>query len=314
MSASKTLLDEWQKKMDQFLGALCQDEDWQFPPGDPSDEKLWSLLPAINAPYVYDNLSREEAVALTEALSDGFNTNFPYFFSRTLVPKSIVKSRLLDHALYVVDEEQDLEYDTDRWNTQFLERYFYEFPLALNQQCLQIYFQNQFNRLCHAVDLFELDGPVALEWLYEKPWYELHALSCLKQIRSLKKRVISEMVGTSEIAKKSSAIPYELHAEDLTSELIFLSGQLGRLVEQYCWRFQHETAIVAGQGARKGASVGGKAKAERDQIKHSMWQKEASKIWANRPDLSKIAVANIIIKKFGLVCTAKHISRYIAHP
>jgi hypothetical protein len=89
-----------------------------------------------------------------------------------------------------------------------------------------------------------------------------------------------------------SATPYEVLAEDLASELIFLAGQLGRLVEQYSWRFQHEKAVEIGEGARKGASAGGRAKARLSEIKRSSWQDEALNIWANRPDLSKRAVAD----------------------
>jgi hypothetical protein len=114
-----------------------------------------------------------------------------------------------------------------------------------------------------------------------------------------------------------SATPYEVLAEDLASELIFLAGQLGRLVEQYSWRFQHEKAVEIGEGARKGASAGGRAKARLSEIKRSSWQDEALNIWANRPDLSKRAVADLIIKRQsgeGRKPTAKHIMRYIIRP
>jgi hypothetical protein len=180
-----------------------------------------------------------------------------------------------------------------------------------------MYFQNQFNRFRHqnasAIDLSQFDSRVALKWLYAKPWYEFHALSCLKHIQLLKERIISEMVETTE-AKRSSLIPYELEAEDLTSELISLTGTLGRLVGEYFWRFQYEKSVATGEGARKGASAGGKAKAGLAQIKRSVWQNEASKIWAHRSDLSKNAVAKIIRKDRGEEVTVKHIARYIVHP
>ena len=99
-------------------------------------------------------------------------------------------------------------------------------------------------------------------WQYQKPWYEFHALNCLKEIQSLKESIISEIVETTEKAKRLSNIPYEIIAEDLTSELIFAAGQLGRLVEQYSWRFQHERAVETGESVRKGASAGGRVRAE----------------------------------------------------
>ena len=39
---------------------------------DGRDKKLWSLLPAKDAPYDYDKLSKAETDALVEALADGF--------------------------------------------------------------------------------------------------------------------------------------------------------------------------------------------------------------------------------------------------
>jgi len=92
------------------------------------------------------------------------------------------------------------------------------------------------------------------------------------------------------------------------------AGQLGRLVEQYYWRFRFERAAVAGESARKGASAGGKVKAEKCRTQHSVWQNEALKIWANRPKLKKHAVAEIIRKQCDEEHTAKHIARYLTRP
>ena len=92
------------------------------------------------------------------------------------------------------------------------------------------------------------------------------------------------------------------------------SGQLGRLIEQYYWRFKFEEAAITGVGARKGASAGGKARAALHMMEHSVWQKLASGIWGRRPTLSKIATAEIIKKHVGSSRTAKHIARFINHP
>jgi hypothetical protein len=214
---------------------------------------------------------------------------------------------LLESAFYSEEPISDLT----------LEKSVNKFPLTLNEELLQIYFQNQFKRFRHhfgsEISLSGDDIKVASKWQYQKPWYESHALSCLKEIESLKESVKSEIVETTEKEKQSSAIPYEVLSEELTSELIFFAGQLGRLVEQYAWRFQHEKAVEIGEGARKGASAGGKAKAQAHQAEHSTWQNEALKIWANSPDLSNNAVGNLIKKRLGINCTAKHIGRYI-HP
>jgi hypothetical protein len=133
----------------------------------------------------------------------------------------------------------------------------------------------------------------ACKWLYQKPWYEFHALDCLAWIKAMERRV------------RENTAPFQM---------IYDSGKLGRLVEQYYWRFRFERSVTTGEGARKGASAGGKAKAEREQIKHSVWQNEASKIWGHRSDLTKNAVAEIIRKGLSEAVTAKHIARYIVHP
>jgi hypothetical protein len=124
--------------------------------------------------------------------------------------------------------------------------------------------------------------------MYEKPWYEFHALDLITQIKSLKRKY-----------------------PQMTSQLVYYSGQLGRLVEQYFWRLRFERYVVTGEGARKGASAGGKVKAERYRIKHSAWRNAATKIWSQEPDLTKHAIAEKVKNQLGLACTAKHIARCI---
>jgi hypothetical protein len=92
------------------------------------------------------------------------------------------------------------------------------------------------------------------------------------------------------------------------------AGTLGRLVEQYYWRFRFEKAAVTGIGARAGASMGGKAKARLHEAEHSAWQNEAAEIWSRRPNLQKAAVAQLIKKQLSAPQTAKHIARFIRHP
>jgi hypothetical protein len=277
-------------------------EDWER-------DRLLRLLPAVDAPYG-QLLSKAEAEALTEALNDGFNIYLGEAIStdRIRLPTSFVNSKFLTHFLYSEESINDLT----------SEKSVNKFPLTLNEELLQIYFQNQFERFRHhfrsEIDLSSGGIKVASKWQYQKPWYESHALNCLKEIQSLKESTNSEIVDTTDAAKRLSNRPYEIIAEELTSELIFAAGQLGRLVEQYSWRFQHETAVEAGEGARKGASAGGKAKAQVHQAEHSAWQNEALKIWVNNPDLSNNAVGTLIKKRLGAIRTAKHIARYITRP
>jgi hypothetical protein len=286
-----------------------------LPPRDQRDAKLWDLLPAIDAPYDNHRLSSAETEALVEALADGFGEVLVQGTKSFPLPTN-VKGGLLKHAFF---PRPDPEYDADEWDDVFWRRGEEDepspsetFPLGFIKGRLQVYFRNQFNRYCvhenarqfeKAID-FSIDErnrwifkDLACRRLYEKPWYEFHALQYLYFIEaSIKQCLNLKIPGRGFISIEC------------------FGGQLGRLVEQYYWRFRYESAVISAEGARKGASAGGKAKAERDQIKHSMWKKEASKIWANRPDLSKNAVADIVRKQLDEAVTARHISRYIAHP
>jgi hypothetical protein len=278
-------------------------EDWPR-------NRLLRQLPAVDAPYNCRILSEAEAEALTEALSDGFNIYLGEAIStdRIRLPTSFVNSKFLTHFLYSEESINDLT----------LEKSVNKFPLTLNEELLQIYFQNQFERFRHhfrsEIDPSSGGIKVASKWQYQKPWYESHALNCLKEIQSLKESTNSEIVDTTDAAKRLSNRPYEIIAEELTSELIFAAGQLGRLVEQYSWRFQHERAVETGEGARKGASAGGREKARLSEAEHSSWRDEASKIRAKKPYLTNLEVAEAVRIALGLDRTAKHIARYITRP
>ena len=133
--------------------------------------------------------------------------------------------------------------------------------------------------------------------LFEKPWYEFHAVQLLDSIQWARVQAAdSKMVHLATLVASS------------------WSGQLGRLVEQYYWRFRFEKAAITGVGARKGASRGGKIKSELDKARRSKWQELASDIWERHPGLSKTAVADQIERQLGKTLTAKHIARYISHP
>jgi hypothetical protein len=270
-----------------------------LPPRDKRDAKLWNLLPAIDAPYDNHRLSSAETEALVEALGDGFGERAVQGYEPRPIPWD-GSSGLLEHAFYCRPNSGRDPSEGEFWYNDDAPAPAENFPLDFNERRLRVYFQNQFNRCCqHKLrfleGIFKSDNQLTLDLvvnfarqnLYEKPWYEFHALQFL------------DFIDMPDCPRCSA-----LH----------FSGQLGRLVEQYYWRFRFEKAAITGVGAQQGASAGGKAKAERHQTEHSEWQNAASKIWANRPDLGKRAVANIIRKQLGLVCTAKHIMRYIAQP
>jgi hypothetical protein len=130
----------------------------------------------------------------------------------------------------------------------------------------------------------------ALQQLYQKPWYEVHALLFLDWLegrKALRRPVLARETNTD------------------------FAGALGRLVEQYYWRLRFEPAAITGAGARLGASTGGKVRAANRRRERLAWQREASDTWARRPKLSKMVVARAIRKYLRLKHSAKHIARYI---
>jgi hypothetical protein len=76
---------------------------------------------------------------------------------------------------------------------------------------------------------------LAARHLSEKSWYEYHAVQLL------------DWIEKPDFLGESNAPVW------LTSGF---AGTLGRLVEQYYWRFRFEKAAVTGVGARAGASTG----------------------------------------------------------
>jgi hypothetical protein len=273
------------------------------------DQKLWGLLPTTDAPYDYHSLSRTETDALVEALSDGFGDRLIQGQQPLPLPGD-VNSGLLEHAVY-----SDSGYDADDWDFALRT----SFPLLFIEHRLWVYFQNQFYRFCKRIareNAVSLDNEwavfeeLAYQRVYEKPWYEAHALKFLDFVHTSTKNLKEDQGRFLRLLGTSIKDPSKYQVMFIAS----LTGQLGRLVEQYYWRFRFEGAAITGRGAQRGASAGGKAKAELHQAEHSMWQNAATKIWADRPGLSKIAVAKILRKQFGGARTAKHIARYITHP
>jgi hypothetical protein len=297
------------------------------------DEDLEAVLPSKDSPYSYHDLSEAETNALTTALEDGFGDVGVHDARPEPLPKN-VKSGLLEHSFYCRPES---EYVPDEgvgefWQSDTDAPPPYEvFPLGFVAPRLRRYFQNQFDRFCaqllrdnpeyvqahfdryfayHVFGNFKFDPSrnmwlfqeLGSQWLYQKPWYEVHALQFLDFI----------MMTAIDLEKH----PYSLeeYPDSAILCIIDYAGKLGRLVEQYYWRFRFEGAAIAGEGARRSASAGGKAKAELHQLERAAWQAAALEIWARKQNLSKIAVAERIRIRFGEARTAKHIARYIAHP
>jgi hypothetical protein len=294
---------------------------------DSRDDKLWSLLPPKDSPYSYCSLSKVETDALVEALADGFGDALIPGSKPFALPDDLrEKSGLLDHFFY---SQSELGYELGEWDDAFWDcgaddddspAPYEWFPLKFCHRRLRVYFQNQFERFClqerrkqeqfweqkiledptwpplkHSKDMRWIFERRAGQMLYQKPWYEYQALQFMRHMEM-------SLVGLSK------------HPLQLGIHISGLSGQLGRLVEQYYWRFRFEGVAITGSGARKGASAGGRAKAALHRAQRRAWQRVASETWAHRPELSKTAVAKIVRNRLSPKPTAKHIARYITHP
>jgi hypothetical protein len=190
---------------------------------------LWSVLPKMHDEYAYDKLSEVETRALLEALGDGFGTLTEN--ATKSPPPSNVKMGLLNHPFfYAVPDYCDgteEEIADAFWNSPDDGRPApYEFlPIQFNRNKLAIYFENQYLRFCtHLREsrkdwaTFQLSKDrwlfedMAGRLLYQKPWYEFHAVQLFLWTRP--KQSVATQIATS------------------------FAGQLGRLVEQYYWRFR----------------------------------------------------------------------------
>jgi hypothetical protein len=290
---------------------------------DPRDARLWSLLPPKTEPYDSHKLSKAETAALVEALGDGFEQLRFDGKGEALPLPSLIQTGLLKHSFYC---GPDSKYDPEECDDEFFVSDDDDqpapadvFPLNFDLRRLEIYFTNQLERFRVGLEKQELVvleseslSPEDKYWkpilqseslspedkwwktilpaarrLYKKPWYEYHALQFIDWIR---------------LSKRGKYPRYSQFDLDV-------AGQLGRLVEQYFWRFQFEAAT-----AHMAARAGGKARAVQLEQERSIWQAEAAKAWAQHPRHSKITIADIVRKKTGSDRTAKHISRYILKP
>jgi hypothetical protein len=267
------------------------------------EASLRALLPPSDSAYDFDTLNQSETAALEAALGDGFGDVDAAGYRSEPLPLGI-RSGLLRHRFFVSgrSEYAHEEYSEEFWDWRDDRPPPSEdFPLGFVVRKLHLYFANQLDRFCEQVlknepayEALERDQleAMAAERLYEKPWYEFHAV-----------RFIDWMQPEKGDTGKYKTLPF-LFASSW-------SGKLGRLVEQYYWRFRFEKAAITGFGSRAGASTGGKAKARSHDAEQAVWQRLAKGVWASNPKLTKAAVAKIIKVRLRAPQTTKHIARFI---
>ncbi|MCC6983612.1 MAG: hypothetical protein IT535_10115 [Bauldia sp.] len=277
------------------------------------NKRVRESLPPIEENYPDNQLSSNELAALEVTMRDGFGDVGSPTAWRGPLPAEI-RSGVLHHQFYVhtarPDDLEDEEYKEWRfWDHDDDDRpaAFESFPLGFSLETLTTYFERQKARyLWRQRQRAPFPGvELGDEWsdaefrLYEKPWYEHHALQLLSFIALTKQE--------SERRRKAGKT-------DSLGAFLMLQwcGVLGRLVEQYYWRFRFEAPVISGLAVRQAASAGGTARALAHKLDHAKWSAFAQTVWARRPDLSKLAVAGIVRRQFNLRQSTKHIARFIA--
>jgi hypothetical protein len=274
------------------------------------DSTLLGWLPKEDSPYSFNSLDKSETAALEAALGDGFGDIGSPGFEPSELPGE-VDTGLLRYSFFVPSENDAEEHQQPFWHTVGDRPAAFEsFPLGFVRRRLRLYFLNQLNRFCKhfvgaeaeyaSLEREEIEA-LASYRLFEKPWYEYHAVQFLDWIENVQP-------GGRQRSDVSPALERSALSPVLISSF---SGQLGRLVEQYYWRFRFEKALVR---IRTGASEGGKAKSQLSKAKQTAWRSLASQIWKRRPELSGIAVAEAVKKQLNTAQSAKHIVRYIRRP
>ncbi len=267
-------------------------------------DEFIARLPRRDSPYSVDKLNQAETAALEEALLDGYGDVFAIDSKPLPLPAHVTKG-LLHHSFFVksTSECDEKEYERKFWaDSEDLWGTLRMFPLHFAPTRLRLYFENQLDRFCDYL-VREHDGFASVSEeirkgfcaalaVYDKPWYEYYALRFFRSIETLLR------------GERAGADPR------VNSRCL----RLGRLVEQYYWRFRYEDAATSGVGTRMGASAGGRARAALHRAERFEWQSLATEIWARRPDLSKIAVAEAIKKQKSSARTVKHIARFIKRP
>jgi hypothetical protein len=133
---------------------------------------------------------------------------------------------------------------------------------------------------------------------YSKAWYEYHA----NQYIFFLDESIAMVPRAAEQGMKLG-----LDVMLITN----FSGTLGRLVEQYYWKFLLEKAAIRGVKVSEAAKSGGLLRASQHKREHAGWQAAARLIWKDHPKFSKMAVASIVRKRLGIDRSVKHIARVL---
>ena len=277
-------------------------------------------------PYDPAFLSEDERHRLRAALGDGFGYGHRSQNLESLALPAKVESGLLTHRAYYY-KDRSTEYFGDLDEDEFWEESDGDSPPGLFEQCpigfhlptIRKYFQEQKDAYLDFVKgddefdrLDDLTAEQKANWeesiyrrvlydTYSKAWYEFHINQYLY---FLDEGVV--MLGRHAAQDNKIGLS--------TMLIIDFSATLGRLIEQYYWKFFLEKAAMRGVKISESARSGGLVLASQRKREHAVWQNAARLVWQERPTSSKMTVAKIVKKRLKIGRSAKHISRVLKPP
>jgi hypothetical protein len=136
---------------------------------------------------------------------------------------------------------------------------------------------------------------------YSKVWYEYHINQHIYFVEQ-------------SVADLDRGVKYGSKLGLTVLMIVSFSAELGRLIEQYYWKFLIEASAIRGEKTFKSAKAGGAALASVRKAEQARWQAAADLIWKKNPKLSKTAVGETLKKRLEIHLSAKHLARFLTRP
>jgi hypothetical protein len=269
-------------------------------------------------PPIYDPwaLSADEKKRFLAALGDGFGfSHRRRDLDEQPLPATITLG-LLQHRVYY-DPFRRLDDFSEEEDAEFWQKSDGDSPPGQYEQCpvnfhlpaIRKYFEAQkSNYLQYALSLEKSDWLTPLSESEQREWQEYIYQSSLDETYSktwYEYHINEQLFFIDEASRSDKNIGFMIIL--LTS----FAGTLGRLVEQYYWKFLIEESAIRGTRISQSARAGGLKLAAIRRSEHNRWKAAAGLIWKGHPKLSKMAVASLLKKRLGISRSPKHISRVL---
>ena len=275
-------------------------------------------------PNTYDPsvLSAEEKERFLAALGDGFGyLHRSQYLDEAGLPAEVEPGLLTHRAYYFKDDpSKHSDHDEDEfWDGSDGDSppgLFEQCPLSFHLPAIRKYFQEQkvaYLAYVKSSDDYSWLDKVkpeeksnwdekiydrALYETYSKAWYEYHVN---QHFYFLDESLI--MLGRAVEQNREFGFNVTL--------IQSFAGKLGRLVEQYYWKFLHEKAAIRGNKISESAKTGGFRRAVKHKHKHAAWRLTARFVRQQRPKISNMRLASIVKERLGIGQSVKHIARIL---